>query len=560
MKSRKAMEKIKCDVLVIGGGAAGSRAAYEAKRSHPRLDVVLALDGKHGSSGSSNLIASESLGINAPFNFMEDGDNADIYYQDTVDTGGGLGDPRLCRIIAHESCARLEELIHMGLRLDSANGRPVQRLLSGCTKARSLTYGGTTGKEIVRILKAESGKLGVRVVENIRIVELLKNDRDRVCGARGIWGEKSFVIQSNAVVLATGGAGRIFRKNVNPPSLEGDGWAMAYEAGAKLVNMEFFQIGPAVVYPPIQFIIHSHMWRFQPKLTNVYGAPFLDRYCPEGIYPEEVIDAKAMSYPFSVRTVAKYLDIGIFKEIMEGRGTGNDGVYFDVTHVTKERFLKQAPITYETLKRAGVDLTMDRIELGLVVQNFNGGIKTDENGFTGVEGLFAAGEVTGGVHGSDRPGGNNLTDTQVFGHRAGYAAACYAAADAPVACSLPLADNLKLSDENKEVLNECADLYYREMTIVRTARGLRKVLDFISGNKAKGQADPILKNRLMVGEIFASAMLAREESRGTHYREDFPETNPAWTKRIILGKGADRAPSVNVEVLSGDGKRRMKSC
>jgi fumarate reductase (CoM/CoB) subunit A len=543
------MEQIKCDVLVIGGGAAGSRAAYEAKSSHPKLDVLLAVAGKYGTSGSSNLIASESLGINAPFNFMKDGDNPDIYYQDMVETGGGLGDPKLCRIIADEACARIEELIEMGVRFDSAEGHPVQRLLSGCTKARSLTCGGTTGKEIVSALKAQALNLGIRVLEDIRIVEILKDELGRVCGVLGVTAESSLVIRCRSIVLATGGGGQIFRKNVNPPSLEGDGWAIAYRAGAKLVNMEFFQIGPAVVYPHLKFIIHSHMWRLKPRITNILGEEFLDQYC-DGLNVDEVIDAKAMSYPFSVRTIAKFLDIGIFKEIIGGQGTGNDGVYFDVTHVPKDRFLKQAPITYETLKRCGVDLTTERIELGLAVQNFNGGIKIDENGFTGVTGLFAAGEVTGGVHGSDRPGGNNLTDTQVFGHRAGYAAACYAAENPLSKYSLSYASELIDFTANQEVLSECEDLYYREMTIVRTARGLQKVFDFISKNLLKGNTNPILKNRLLVGEILATAMLVRQESRGTHYREDFPHPDPFWEKRIVISKGEDGNLKVGYERLN----------
>ena len=142
-------------------------------------------------------------------------------------------------------------------------------------------------------------------------------------------------------MLATGGAGRLFRHNVNPPTLEGDGWAMAYRAGARMVNMEFFQIGPAVMWPKIQFIIHSHMWKLKPKLTNARGEEFLANYCPQGVAPEEVIDAKTMSYPFSVRTIAKYLDIAIFKELAAGRGAANGGVYFDVTHVGEARAKRQ---------------------------------------------------------------------------------------------------------------------------------------------------------------------------------------------------------------------------
>ena len=128
----------------------------------------------------------------------------------------------------------------------------------------------------------------------------------RVVGAAGLKGNEEIRIRAGATVLATGGAGRLFRRNENPPTLEGDGWAMAYRARARMVNMEFFQIGPAVMWPKIQFIIHSHMWKLKPKLTNARGEEFLSNYCPQGVAPEEVIDAKTMSYPFSVRTIARF--------------------------------------------------------------------------------------------------------------------------------------------------------------------------------------------------------------------------------------------------------------
>lgn len=543
------MEQINCDVLIIGGGAAGSRAAYEAKKVHPESVVVMAVAGRYGYSGSSTFIASESLGINAPFNYMNDGDNPDIYYKDTVTTGGELEDPKLCRVLADEACDRLEELMDLGLHFDSKDGHPIQRVLSGCTKARSLTCGGSTGVQMVRLLKKANDTAGVKVIEGVRIVELLKNNDGEVCGALGFIEGKTILFNAGAVVLATGGAGRMFRKNVNPPSLEGDGWAMAYESGAKLVNMEFFQVGPAVMSPKIDFIIHSHMWRFQPKLTNRKGEEFLSKYCPKGVSVEEVIDAKAMSYPFSVRTVAKYLDIAIFKQIMNGCATENDGVFFDVTHISEERFKKQSPITYETLKKAGADLTKDKIEVGLVVQNFNGGILIDENGFTGVPGLFAAGEVTGGVHGADRPGGNNLTDTQVFGYRAGRSAAQYAVRpekNKQCKADVDTASSKDADERETGILHIAEDLYYCKMTIVRDGQGVQDVLDFIEENTSESNS-VVLRNRLLVGRIIALSILTREESRGTHYREDFPDTDPLWNRRIIISRGSNGEPDILIE-------------
>ena len=207
----------------------------------------------------------------------------------------------------------------------------------------------------------------VDILENIRVVDLVRDDHGRVCGVLALIGREQIFIGAGAVILASGGAGRVFRHNVNPPSLEGDGWSMAYRAGARLVNIEFFQIGPAVFNAPLTFIIHSHMWRLRPRLTNVRGEEFLPRYCPAGIDPAEVLDLKAMSYPFSVRTDAKYMDIAIFKEVMAGRGTPSGGVWFDVTHVDRKTLQARAPITYEALLRAGIDPARDRIEVGLVV-------------------------------------------------------------------------------------------------------------------------------------------------------------------------------------------------
>lgn len=536
------MKELTCGVLVVGGGAAGTRAAYEAKRACPDLTVLLAVTGRFETGGSTNVVASEALGINAPLNYRGDGDSPDAYLADILETGGGLSDPALCRIIAEESADRVRELMDLGVSFARRDGRVEQQKLSGCTKARSLTCGGSTGRQIAGRLKNAALDLGVRLLEDTTILGLCKDKSGRVCGAYGTDGDGSLSIRAGAVVLATGGAGSIFSVNVTPPTQTGDGWAMAYEAGCRFVNMEFFQIGPAVVHPDLTFIIHSHMWRFLPKLTNRLGEEFLARYCQDGTAPEKALSEKAMSYPFSVRTESKYVDIGIFQEIAQGRGTAEGGVWFDVTHIPQRELAEKAPITYRTLLKAGIDCAKQPLQVTMAVQNFNGGILIDADGATGVEGLYAAGEVTGGVHGSDRPGGNNLTDTQVFGYRAGRAAARYAAqagpSDGSAAAALP---RLESTAEEQKLIDQSAELYYRELTVIRTEQGLRRVLDFTREHLKPGISMP-LRNRLLLGQLFAMAQLIRTESRGTHYREDHPDTAPDWQHRLLLRRGEEGLP------------------
>lgn len=527
------MGKMYCDVLVIGAGCAGMRAAYEAKRNLPELDVLVVSSGTRTSGGSSNLMASEALGINAPLNLMGDGDSPDIYMEDMQRTGGGLQNDHLCRIIADESSDRIRELMDLGVRFHANDVGIVQQKLSGCTKARSLTCGGDTGREIVHALLKAAEAIGVRFAEHMRVLRLEKDGSGFVCGASGLLADgEPFFISAKSVVLATGGAGRIFSKNVNPPSQMGDGWAMAADAGCTFVNMEFFQVGPAVMYPRMMFIIHSHMWRLHPVLTNSLHKPFLNDYCAGRVTEDEALQLKAMSYPFSVRTDAKYVDIAMFTEIMDGRGTANGGIYFDVTAVPEKTLEEKAPITYETIKRAGADLAKDIIEVGLVVQNFNGGIEIDENGWTGIPNLYACGEITGGVHGSDRPGGNNLTDTQVFGYRAGKAASDAASrTERTEPCGIGGFDSFEAGQDEKEVLARSAELFYRYLTVIRTEEGFKKVKEFISEHAEKGISQE-LANRFTVAKILMAAEETRTESRGTHYRADYPEEKKEWDRKI----------------------------
>jgi succinate dehydrogenase/fumarate reductase flavoprotein subunit len=366
-------------------------------------------------------------------------------------------------------------------------------------------------------------------------MDLIVEDGE-VWGASGFRNGNQVSVFADAVLLANGGAGAIFPHNINHPSLRGDGYAMAYRAGAKLTNLEFYQIGPGVVFPPIPFIIHSHMWRFSPRLRNAQGEEFLQNYLPEGTHKDEVLSLKAMSFPFSVRTAAKYVDISMSGEIAEGRGTVRGGLFFDVNHVPEKELREKAPITYETFLKAGVDLCTQVIEIAPLVQNFNGGVRIDENGSTGVKGLYAAGEVSGGVHGADRPGGSNLTDCQVFGYRGGRAAAAFAAGRS--GHSGKLLDKERKTDRTKADPAPIKAKIDKALMVIRDRGGLSDLLSEIETMRNSNPGlDIETETFLLVTEMLARSALFREESRGSHYRQDFPQTRTEFSRPSLLFKG-----------------------
>lgn len=515
-------ETLHTDVLIIGAGGAASRAAYEAKRLEPDLKVLIATEGRWGGGGSTVWVASETLGINAPFNAAADGDSPDVFLEDIMTTGLGLTSRRLASVIAQEAGDRIQELIDLGVQFDRDGGRLRQRKLSGCTRARSLAQGGRTGVSILENLKRAALEQGVQALEGIRILDLIVQD-GAVRGARGFKEHKQIDILAGAVILASGGAGAVFLHHINHPSLRGDGFAMAYRAGARLTNMEFFQIGPGVVFPKMDFIIHSHMWNFRPRLRNAAGRKFLEDYLPAGIAADEVLSLKSMSFPFSVRTHARYLDIAISKELLAGRGTENGGVVFDVNHVAQKHLMEKAPITFDTFLKRGIDLSRDSIEIAPLVQNFNGGVQIDENAAATIPGLYAVGEVSGGVHGADRPGGNNLTDCQVFGYRGGRAAAAFAKARGQSEAPAPQVE-MPSAAPDKAALAEIRRAMDRALMVVRHEAPLQELLERIRAyRRASAAMDSETDNLLLVAEMLARSALFRRESRGVHFREDFPD-------------------------------------
>jgi len=548
------MEVLETDVLVVGGGGAAVRAAIEA--SDCGVQVTLIAKGALGESGSTATARSEAMGIAAALGITDSRDSPNIHFRDTIEAGLGLCDRNLVRVLCNEAVPRLGELIKWGVDFETKDGQILQRRSDAGTYARVLTTRGTTGKAILDVLTREARQRPIKILENTMASRLLKKD-NAVVGAVVTYlkTEETFAVTSKSTIIATGGAGAIYPLSAFGPEMTGDGYALSYDVGAPLVNMEFVQMGPAVVYPVVR-ILSGSLWRLRPRLQNSEGDEFLGNYLPEGVSAEQVFDAKA--FPFTTRTRAMFLDIAISTEVHEGRATKHGGVFFDISHLPERRILEIAPITFQELFSHGIDLRKGPIEIGIAVQNFNGGVRINERAGTPVPGLFAAGEAAGGVRAPDRPGGNALAECQVFGARAGkFAAQRSKEITAPrldlkeISKETPHTDRIARSTQKaggKDLMKAIQDLMCRGALVVRDEHGLQRTMDGLRILEKRDlpavwrSAETSLALALSLGSALTAAKavtlsaLVRRETRGGHYRADFPAQDDRWLAWILVEK------------------------
>jgi len=561
-----------CDVLVVGGGGAGLRAAVEAAREGAR--VVVVTKGTPGACGTTYTAASDWMAFGAAFGHADPNDAPREHWIDIMVKGGLLCTPELARTIAEEAPDRFQELEDWGGDFDKTeDGRFVQILSDGARYPRACGRGADTGPVIVDVLMEQCRQINrrgpgrVEFLPRTMIVDLVV-DRGRVHGAWGVGmdDDEPTVVAAPAVVLAAGGAGELYAINVFPSGATGDGYAMALRAGCPLVNFEFIQIGPSIVHP-INFALSGVFWRMDPQITNIDHEEFIPRYIPEGVDIDEAINIKGVSYPFTVRNASKWVDVAVFTEISEGRGTGHRGVYMSLAHLPDERIESEARVPFEHLMKHGLDLRRDAVEFAPAVQHFNGGVRMDVGARTCIEGLCVAGENAGGQHGADRPGGNALADSQVFGRRAGAAAADVGhAADAEAVSNAVGAglEQLQAGDgpDADEIVAELAWEMWKGASVVRTEESLTQALE-AAGTARERLADASgslrrraeVRNMALLGQCVAIPARMRSESRGTHYRADCEAVNDVrWQRQIELRLDGDQvvAEALDPIVLPDD--------
>jgi len=546
---------VKTDVLIIGGGGAASRAAVEAD-SHS-AETVIVCKGRYGVSGCTPNSASEWMAYGAALGLADPRDSCEAHFRDIVETGAYVCDQELARIIAYEAPRRFHELVEWGVDfLKDSDGRFRQFMSDGATYARACGTGADTGKQIMDALKKVVEERGIRVVEDMMVVDLVKSS-GAVVGAVGVDVNtlETTTFHAKSTVLATGGPGELFTHSVFPSGMTGDGYAMALRAGACLVNMEFMQIGPCIV-KPFKFDVGGILWRLSPKLLNKEGEAYLTRYLPAGLTVEEVYRLKSVTFPFTMRNASGYIDVANYTEIMEGRGTDNNCVYFDLSHIRRETLEEKASIPLRFFLEKGVDIREKPLEIAPAVQHMNGGVLINEMGETEVAGLYAAGEVAGGQHGADRPGGNSLADCQVFGARAGRYAAERSrkittvtnGGDAEKIEGVVRATSKASGRYSVEKVRwDVKQMMWRNVLVVRKWEGLNETFNRLSANRriivdkglnvAEGNLIEALelRNMVEVGLVITKSALTRRETRGSHYMVEYPRRNDgAWLKMVEI--------------------------
>lgn len=591
-----------CDVLVIGSGGAALRAAIEAKEYLLGGKVTILTKGRLGESGVTATACSDRMAFHATLEYTEPGgpDNWRYHADDVFRIGGFVSDEDLAIILARNSADALYYLDRLGVPfVRTSDGRIDQFVTDGSRYARAAYTGPYTAVDIERALVRKVRSLDIAVVEqHVAACLLMDERRRRVAGVLALDTNEDpsgmpvqFVAKS--VVMATGGAGQVFAVNVFPPENTGEGYAMAYDAGAELVNMEFVQIGIASV--ATRLACSGSIPRSVPRVINDKGEEFLPRYMPEFQIDDlyNVLFEKGASWPVQCEHRSSRLDVAIHKEMQVGRRVfldfSRNPVGFNWDRLLPElkdryesevknplgpaaryasplkRYLEINPESVEWFKERGIDLERgDLVEIAPAAQHFQGGIKIRTRAETTIPGLFAAGECAGGQHGANRPGGHALLDCQVFGRLAGREAALEARHIKGQVC--PSETSLEAAIRRIESLREGPGIpasaararlqrtVSRCAGVFRTEKGLSEGIAEVADIKAEGIAadDRGLAyavetaGMLHVAEMVLRAARMRRESRGPHLFFDsdddmvpLPRNDGNWCRYIVIRKGQE---------------------
>ena len=594
------IERHDFDVVIVGAGGAGLRAAIESRASGLKTAIIC-----KSLFGKAHTVMAEG-GIAASMGNVNSNDNWQVHFRDTMRGGKFQNHWRMAELHAKESPDRVWELETYGALFDrTPDGKISQRNFGGHEYPRLAHVGDRTGLELIRTLQQkivslqqedfkESGdyESRIKVFAELTVTEILKTD-DKVSGVLGYWREngKFVLFQAPAVVLATGGIGKSFKVTSNSWEGTGDGHALALKAGGNLMHMEFVQFHPTgMVWPPsVKGILVTESVRGDGGvLKNSDGKRFMFNYIPavfKDKYAETEEEADGWyENPDSNRRPPELLPRdevarAINSEVKAGRGSPHGGVFLDVsTRLKPEVIKKRLPSMWHQFKElADVDITKQPMEVGPTCHYVMGGIQVDPDtgAATGVTGLFAAGEVAGGMHGSNRLGGNSLSDLLVFGRRAGVGASAYVKSLSvkpkvseqviEKALNSALAPFNGNSGENPYTVHQELQQVMNDLVgIIRDGNEMREAITKLEGLKKRAKNVTVqgerqfnpgwhlsldLENMLLVSESIAKSALVREESRGGHTRNDFPTMDKNWRPKHVINSWNGSSIETKIESI-----------
>jgi succinate dehydrogenase / fumarate reductase flavoprotein subunit len=586
-------QRFSYDVLVIGAGGAGLRAAIEAGAAGAKVGVVC-----KSLLGKAHTVMAEG-GIAAALANVDDRDNWRVHFADTMRGGQYLNNWRMAEIHAREAPECVRELEAWGALFDrTTDGKILQRNFGGHRYPRLAHVGDRTGLEMIRTLQDHGIHTGMVVHMECTVLSLLL-DGDRIAGACGYDREKGrFQLwEAKAVVMATGGIGRAFKVTSNSWEYTGDGLALAYRAGAELQDMEFVQFHPTGMVWPISvrgILVTEGVRGEGGVLRNSEGRRFMFDDIPD-LYREQTADSEEEGWRYTqgdknARRPPELLTRDhvarcINREVKAGRGSPHGGVFLDISWIKQrlpksdDHIKRKLPSMYHQFKQlADLDITKEPMEVGPTTHYMMGGIRVDgDSQMSTVPGLFAAGEVAAGLHGANRLGGNSLSDLVVFGRRAGRFAAEFAKANGPVTigeaelqitatAALAFFDRGPSGENPYQIQYDLQETMQDLVGIVRLENEMQQALGAIGKLRARADLAGIAGNReynngwhttidlgnmMIVSEAITRAALLRRESRGAQFREDFPGKDAEWGKyNIVIRRGADGEMQVERRVVA----------
>jgi fumarate reductase (CoM/CoB) subunit A len=551
------VERFDCDVLVIGGGGAGAMAAIWAAKEAKQVALV-----EKGVFGKAGCTVMGAFSMCAAFGYADPADDPRRHFEDTIRGGRFINRQDLVELYTREAPDRVMELVSYGAHFDLENGRLHQAMMEGHSLPRACHYDRRTGPMIMGTLARQVRKTpAVRVFEEVVIIDIEMNPAGFHYAIGVRWADTKFIVfQAKAIVVTTGGGAQIYKNNTTSLDNTGDGISLMFEVGVELADMEFVQFYPTTVCSPKLPGLGPTATAFLrlrtgARLYNARGENFMDQEMPG----------------WRFQATRDRLSQAIYKEIAEGRGTPNGGVYLDITHLPLETIRKEYAIGnyYKKLLSIGVDISQRPIETKVSAHFFMGGARVNERGETNIPGLFAGGEAVSGYHGANRLGGNALSEILVSGSRAGQYAAIWAGSHRSQGERQWLNGRLNAWEqkirewqERKSGLRpivgkrKIQELMWEFAGVVREGAKIEKGLGLLTNLKDEAKShlsvtpgkhfnreilDAFeLTHMIRISTLILRAASARRESRGAHYRLDFPfPDNKEWLANIVLQRARE---------------------